>query len=229
MPTSDARLAGLIDWVRRTSGSNDGRGALVPVSGGSDSALCFWLCVQALPPGRAIGVYAGQELRCAAWFRSLGPVHLVDSPAGDDVELRRWILMLSLAKRERSWLVGSRNRTEEVLGTYSLASRLATYLPLAGLWKSEVMELAALVGVPAEVLRSSQRADPECGRPKEMADIPFQAVDRFLQVKIKSGDGPVGDLDGLTKVQVAFLERIYHRNRFKSALPLRGPLCPGGQ
>ncbi len=222
MNVLDARIVSLIDWIRRTSDSSSGRGTLIPVSGGSDSALCFWLCVQALPPGRAIAVYAGRELRCETWFRALGPVDLVAAPQGDDVELQRWTLMLSRARTERCWLVGSRNRTEEVLGTYSLASRLATYLPLAGLWKSDVMDLAAQVGVPAEILASSQRADPLCGRPQEMADIPFQAVDRFLQVKL--GERPAADLDVLTAMQLEYLEGVYQRFRFKSALPLRGPL-----
>ena len=227
MNTPDAQLAGLIDWIHQTTDSSNGRGTLIPVSGGTDSALCFWLCVQALPPGRAIAVYAGRELRCEAWFQALGPVHLVAPPEGDDVELQRWTLMLRRARAERCWLVGSRNRTEDVLGTYSLASRLATYMPLAGLWKSEVMELAVCVGVPEEILRSSQHADPLCGRPREMADIPFLAVDQFLQVKI--GERPAADLDAMTNAQVEYLEGIYRRNRFKSALPLRGPLGPGIQ
>jgi NH3-dependent NAD+ synthetase len=225
MASPDARIGVLIDWIRSTSGWNDGRGALIPVSGGSDSALCFWLCVQALPPRRAIAVYAGQDLRCGAWFQALGTVHVVPPPAGDDVEMQRWMLMLARARAERCWLVGSRNRTEDVLGTYSLASRLATYLPLAGLWKSEVMALAALVGVPAEILQSSQRADPLCGRPQELADIPFHAVDRFLQVRI--GERPAADLDGLTEAQGEYLEGIYRRFRFKAALPLRGPVGNG--
>jgi NH3-dependent NAD+ synthetase len=149
---------------------------------------------------------------------------VVPAPAGDDVELQRWMLMFARARKERCWLVGSRNRTEDVLGNYSLASRLATYLPLAGLWKSEVMELAAFVGVPAQILESSQRADPLCGRPPELAEIKFQAVDRFLQHKL--GERPAANLDGLTEGQLKYLEEIYSRYRFKSALPLRGPLGP---
>src|SRR5207249_7692364 len=35
----------------------------------------------------------------------------------------------SMCLTENRWLVGARTRTEEVFGTYSLASRLATYLP----------------------------------------------------------------------------------------------------
>jgi lincosamide nucleotidyltransferase A/C/D/E len=102
-----------------------------------------------------------------------------------------------------------------------LASRVATYLPLAGLWKSEVMELAAVVGVPVEVLASSRRADPECGRPQEMADIPFETVDGFLQVRV--GEWPESDLAGLPAAAIAYLDSVYRRNGFKAGLPLRGP------
>jgi NH3-dependent NAD+ synthetase len=222
MSAIDDRLAGIIAWVRETTDVAAGRGALVPVSGGSDSALCFWLCTRALPPGRAVAVFAGTSLRCREWFESLGPVRLRPAPPPDaHPEAARWADMLTLCLAERRWLVGTRNRTEDVLGTFSLASRVATYLPLAGLWKTEVMELAKAVGVPAEVLASSRRADPECGRPKEMAEIPFEVVDVFLRVRV--GERPDSDLAGLPAGAVAYLDSIYRRNRFKVGLPLRGP------
>lgn len=192
------------------------------MSGGSDSALCFWLCVQALPSGRSVAAFVGRDLRCREGFEGLGPVRYLPEPPPDaHPEAARWALMLSVSLAERGWLVGTRNRTEEVLGTYSLASRVATYLPLAGLWKTEVMELAAAVGVPAEVLASSRRADPSCGRPREMADIPFEVVDAFLAVRI--GERPGSDLAALPPAAVAYLDAIYHRNRFKAGLPLRPP------
>ena len=56
MSALDARLQVIIDWIRERTDVEAGRGALVPVSGGSDSALGFWLCAQALPPGRAVHV-----------------------------------------------------------------------------------------------------------------------------------------------------------------------------
>ena len=130
--------------------------------------------------------------------------------------------MLSQSLEVRGWLVGSRNRTEEVLGTYSLASRIATYLPLAHLWKSEVMRLARYVGVPDEILQSSRRADPACGRPQEMADIPFEMVDLFLQVMI--GEQPVSQLATMPLAQREYIQRVYDRNRFKLSLPLRPPV-----
>jgi NH3-dependent NAD+ synthetase len=216
----DQRLAEIIDWVARTTDFGAGRGVLVPVSGGSDSALCFWICCQALPAGRAIAAYCGQELRCRRWFEALGPVHfLPEPPSGIDPEVDRWGQMLRHARSVRGWLAGSRNRTEEVLGNYSLASRLATYLPLVGLWKSEVMELARVVAVPDQILESSKRADPLCGRPPEIAEIPFEEVDLFLKTQI--GLRPASDLQDLAPAHSVYLSKLYLRNRFKAELPLR--------
>jgi NH3-dependent NAD+ synthetase len=178
----DRRLDALIEWIRRTS--NAARGFLVPVSGGSDSALCFWLCCQARP-GKAVAVHAGTNLRARAWLEKLGHVEVVSEPDADtdDKDVARWAMMLSLSRRRGLWLVGTRNRTEESFGTYSMASRLACYLPLAGLWKSEILELCPTVGIPPEVTASSLRADPDCGRSREMAEISVGLIDRFLRVK----------------------------------------------
>jgi NH3-dependent NAD+ synthetase len=107
-----------------------------------------------------------------------------------------------------------------VLGTYSLASRVATYLPLVNFWKTEVMELAESIGIPTEILSSSRHADPSCGRPVEMAAIPFDIVDRFLRVRV--GERPNADLDDLPPAMLKYLESVYSRNRFKTNLPLRG-------
>jgi NH3-dependent NAD+ synthetase len=228
MTSMDTRLSGIIDWIGRTTDVASGRGVLVPISGGSDSALCFWLCTKALPPGRAIAAYAGTDLRCREWFEQLGPVRLLPQPLPrEHVEAHRWALMLTVALSVRGWLVGTRNRTEDVLGTFSLASRVATYLPLVGLWKSEVMELAEAVGVPREILQSSRRADPSCGRPQEMADIPFATVDLFLQVRV--GERPELDLAGLSPAVLSYLSSVYQRNRFKSGLPMRPPSSGSGR
>ena len=225
-PAKDRRLEAIIAWIRQTTDLAKGRGVLVPVSGGSDSALCLWLCAQALPRGRALAAYVGtasHPLRCQPWFESLAQLCILPAPpdASADPEMLRWASMLHHAKVNRCWLAGSRTRTEDTFGTYSLASRLATYQPLAGTWKTEVMELCDLVGVPHEITDSSRQADPACGRPREMADIPFARVDLFLQVKI--GQRPSSDLTGLDESQRAYLESVYQRNQFKKQLPLRPP------
>lgn len=206
----------LVEDIRTTAAG--AAGLLVPVSGGSDSALCFWLCSRAFPE-RTVAVHAGEDLRCAEWFRSIGPVEFVAVPGthGEREEMR-WSRFLAMSLARRAWLVGSRNRTEDELGTYSLASRVATYLPIVGAWKSDVQRLCSLVGVPSEIIESSRRADPDCGRPAELAEIPFETVEAFLKAGCAGGDAA-----GLTDVQRAYLGGIRRRNAFKAGLPLRGP------
>jgi len=221
-----SRINALIDWIRSTTDFANGRGVLVPVSGGSDSAFCFWLCAKALNKERVLADFIGKELRCREWFERQGNVRFIPEFGHMEeikhIELQRWAMMLSQSFEFRGWLVGTRNRTEDLLGTYSLASRLATYLPLVGLWKSEVMELAEAVGIPSEIFESSQRVDPSCGRPKEMADIPFKLVDLFL--KVRQGEQPESILHELPDGTLDDLQSIYDHNRFKVQLPVRGPI-----
>jgi NH3-dependent NAD+ synthetase len=193
-------------------------GLLIPVSGGSDSALCFWACRQALGD-KVRGVYVGRDLRCRDWFDSVGKVHyLSEQPDWRDKEIMRWAEFLSLAKEENRWLTGSRTLTEEHLGTISMASRVATYLPLMGLWKSEVMVLCDAVGVPKQITASSRRADPDCGRPQEMAEIPLELIDLFLRLPENSKTVQLV----LSPAQIDYLESVRTRNAFKRKLPARG-------
>jgi NH3-dependent NAD+ synthetase len=214
------RLRRLVAWLREAAAP--AKGLFVPVSGGSDSSLCFWLCTQAHPE-KTVGVFFGDELRGRAWLESHGRVETYPAPAGTsgEQEVRRWLLLLEISVARKGWLVGARNRTEDVFGTYSMASRIVGCLPLAGLWKSEVMELSALVGVPAEVLASSRRADPNCGRPSELAEIGVELIDVYLRVR--EGDLPEGEMARLTPAQVAYLDRVRIQNAFKRALPTRPP------
>lgn len=195
---------------------------LVPISGGSDSALSFLLCTS-VAPTQTIGVYIGTDLRQKDWFESIGNVHYGEIKAAPNPEVERWAYFLSLALAEHRVLVGSRNFTETALGTYSTASRVATCLPLSGLWKHEVMQLCEYVGIPDEIIKSSAQADPECGRPADLAAIPFGVVDAFLYEKVK--DIPRKPPDAIiSDAQREYLETLYKQNAYKSLLPLTGPV-----
>jgi len=213
-----ASIDHLIEDIRETAAAADG--LLVPVSGGSDSALCFWLCCQAFPE-KTVGVHAGKDLREASWFSSTGRLELVDTPGEHrEREEMRWGRFLSASLGRRAWLVGSRNRTEDGLGTYSLASRVATYLPIVGVWKSDVQRLCVEAGVPASIIASSLRADPDCGRPAELAEIPFEQIETLLRVR--AGESPADALTSLSASQIEYLDGILGRNAFKRHLPARG-------
>ncbi len=222
MSKSKRIITKIVSWIR--SYVPEEYGLLIPISGGSDSALCFWLCNQALP-NKTVGVYSGTDLRERKWFESVGRVRFVEPPpASVNAEIFRWAKFLEICYQEKRILFGTRNQTEELLGTYSLASRLATVLPLNGVWKSEVLKCCELIGIPAAITDSSRRADPDCGRPQEMAEIPIEVIERFLKAKEKKGDQekPV-KLVGVAKEQLVYLEKIYSRNYYKLCLPDSGP------
>lgn len=215
----DNRLQTLIDWVKVST--SRARGLLVPVSGGSDSALIFWLLNQACPE-KTLGVFVGKDLRCREWFEKTGTVRQLREYHGkEDKEARRWATFISISIAEDRWLTGSRNRSEAVMGNFSLASRVATFLPLANVWKSDVMELCALAGIPTEVTDSSRRADPDCGRPKEMSEIPLELIDVFL--KVQEGALESERISSLSPAQVEYLMGIYQYNQFRRHLPVTGP------
>jgi len=211
----DARLQKLIDQIRRTAA--DAGGLLIPVSGGSDSALNFWLCAQAFPE-KTLAVHAGANIRCREWYNSVGPIVFINTPGKyAHREEMRWGYFLAMSLNKNAWLVGSRNRTEDLLGTYSLASRVATYLPLVNIWKSQVMELCREIGVPEEILTSSLRADPDCGRPPELAEISFVKIEAVLRSHEKSDV-----LATVSPQERAYLETLIKRNAFKRAIPIHG-------
>lgn len=211
-------IAQIIDWLR--SSTPAGKKLLIPVSGGSDSAFCYWLCTQVFGD-RVEVVYIGTDLREKEWFEKQGRVHYgVIEEASNNPEVARWAYFLARALQTDSILVGSRNRTEDTLGTYSTASKVSSFLPLANLWKHEVMGLCEFAGVPDTILTSSSRADPACGRPEEMAAIEFKQVDDFLQTKLGIRDG----YDGLSLQQVEYLEDVYMSHLYKHQLPLKGPV-----
>jgi NAD(P)-dependent dehydrogenase (short-subunit alcohol dehydrogenase family)/NH3-dependent NAD+ synthetase len=218
---SDARVLQLVNWVHEKAAR--AKKLFVPVSGGTDSALNFAVCSKAYPE-KTIGVYVGTKdhLRASDWFESTGTLVYIDPIAfPGDAEIARWAQFLELSKSANGWLVGSRNRTEKHTGLYSLASRVATFLPLGNTWKSEVMELCAQIGVPAEVRASSRRADPDCGRSPELAEIPLETIDTFLKVRV--GENGEEALQALTPAQVDYLTHVCEQNEFKEHLPTEGP------
>lgn len=77
---SNKKLKTLVDWTREVS--KPVQGLLVPVSGGTDSALSFWVCNKARP-GEVLGVHTAEEdgegLRAKEWFESVGPIELVET------------------------------------------------------------------------------------------------------------------------------------------------------
>jgi len=194
---------------------------LVPISGGTDSALTYYICAKA-KPGDVVGVYRGERLRAKDWFESLGKVLTVDAPGEfREQEEMRWARFLTISIIREYGLVGSRTRTEDLLGTYSLASRIATFLPIVGVWKSDILQLCNYIGVPKDIISSSTEPDCDCGRPAKLVDITYPLVDTFLKSYVLGEDV---DLTNLKSEDKEYLQGIINYTSFRKDLPISGPI-----
>jgi NH3-dependent NAD+ synthetase len=213
----DTIIQQYLEWIQTNTPNN--LGVLVPLSGGTDSALCFWLYTEALR-GRVVGVHIGESLRGHTWLAQRGEVQQYTLPQTDiGIEEARWSLLLSKALKENRILVSSRNKTEQALGTYSQASRVAYHVPLVGTWKNDIIELCKHVGVPQDVIDSSLAADPVCGREEAYAHISPVDVDHYLKYLLKIER----TLPPISQAQIDYLQNLYEKNNFKHKLPRTGP------
>jgi 3-hydroxybutyrate dehydrogenase len=216
---SEPRVLNALNWVEDVA--KTANRVLMPLSGGSDSTLAFRLFTMVYPD-KVLGVYAGdrKSLRCRGYLESLGQIEYV-APGlpGLSGEIGRWARFQEMSHIQRAWLVSSRNRTEDVMGTYSMASCCATLYPLINLWKSHVMLMCDYLSIPSEITESSRRADPDCGRPTELAEIPLELIDVFSQVLV--GELSQEAFSQLTAAQQQYLGGIVEYNRFKRS-PLKG-------
>lgn len=221
----------LIEKIKKATA--DAPRLYVPISGGSDSALTFWLLNQACP-NKTIGLNCRTSYDTTSgilgrkWIENTGRLITIYLPycGYKEIEQFRWSKLLSFSlghdldlESKPGWLVGCRNRTEHVLGTYSLASRVATFLPIITLWKSQVLQIGQEIGIPAEVLLSSRKADPDCGRPQELANISIEAIDEFCKFCVDNTKLNI-DPKIVNREQLDYLLGIKERNDFKRKLPV---------
>jgi len=89
------------------------------------------------------------------------------------------------------------------------AVRVGTYLPLVHVYKSDVLRMCAEAKIPSEIIQSSLKADPDCGRSPEMAEIPIYLIDNHIRGE-----------DVLSPAQKSYINSIIQYNSFKSGLPI---------
>lgn len=80
---------------------------------------------------------------------------------------------------EQYWVVGTRNRTEDVLFNYSNASMAASLQPIIHLWKNEVLKISEYLGAPQIAIDKGCETDCICGR-LALPSLHIQEVDMLL-------------------------------------------------
>lgn len=112
------------------------------------------------------------------------------------------------------WVLGTRNRTEDELNNYSVASTIASVQPIVRLWKTDILDICEWLEVPQLVIDKSCEEDCICGREELRAKF-SKELDWIL-----SGSKERESLNPfLYKKLVKYIEDCRIKGNFKRHIP----------
>ena len=228
--------------------------AVVGLSGGIDSALVAYLVAEAIgaerllcvlmpyrtssPSSRADAERVVAALGCVSELVDISPI--VDGYFGSDPDaspLRRGNFMARarmsvLYDHSVTWaglVVGTGNKTETLIGYTTLFGDSAcAFNPIGDLYKSQVRQLAAAVGVPDPIIRKAPSADLWPGQTDEdEAGFRYHELDRLLYWLIdrRRSREELVEL-GFEPDAIDRVERLVASSEFKRQVPPIAKLGP---
>ena len=184
---------------------------LLGLSGGIDSALACYLAAEALGPENVLALLMpcrtsnpSSEADAMLIINDLGiPWHkapitpMMDAFLGEDPAMDarrqgnimsrlRMVLLYDQSVVFGGLVLGTSNRTEMLLGYFTLHGDSAAALrPLANLYKCQVRQLAAQVGVPHKIIAKPPSADLWQGQTDEgELGFTYDEADRILHLHV---------------------------------------------
>jgi NAD+ synthase len=224
------------------------------LSGGIDSALVAYLTAEAIgakrllcvlmpyrtssPASKSDAEEVVRRLGCASELVDISP--MVDGyfvPESEASSLRRGNFMARqrmavLYDRSVTWgglVVGTGNKTESLIGYTTLFGDSAcAFNPIGDLYKSQVRQVAAAIGVPESIIRKAPSADLWPGQTDETeSDITYPVLDRLLfwRVDKRRSIDEVAAL-GFERALVERVDRMIATSEFKRQVPPIAKLGP---
>jgi NAD+ synthase len=228
--------------------------AVLGLSGGIDSALVAYLTAEAIgadkllcvlmpyrtssPASRADAEEVVQRLGAASELVDISP--MVDAFFADDPDatpLRRGNYMArqrmaALYDRSATWgglVVGTGNKTESLIGYTTLfGDNACAFSPIGDLYKSQVRQIAAAMGVPEKIITKAPSADLWPGQTDEAeAGFSYPVLDRLLfwRVDKRRSIDEMVQL-GFDRALVERVDRMIATSEFKRQVPPIAKLGP---
>lgn len=221
---------------------------VVGVSGGIDSALTCLLAAEALGPQNVLAVrmpYSGSSpdslddaaevirqsgvRETTVAISDMAAPLLATIPAADRVRRGnvlarlRMIVLYDQSAAFKGLVLGTGNKTEILLGYTTLFGDSACALnPLGDLYKTQLRQLAAAMGVPARILAKPPSADLWPGQTDEAElGVTYAEVDRLLYLLVDERQSSKACVDaGFKQAMVRKVIERMRRNQYKRMPPI---------
>jgi NAD+ synthase len=238
----------LVDFLRRETRRAGFDRVVLGLSGGIDSAVSAALACRALGPSRVLCALlpyrtsSADSLRDArrvaralgartetiaispmvdAYFRrARGATRL---RRGNRMARERMAILYDLSLRDRRLVVGTSNKTELLLGYGTLYGDMASALnPLGDLYKTQVRQLGAGLGIPEDLVWKTPTADLWAGQSDESElGWSYRDIDRLLVRLVEQRDNPgEAAAAGFPRRMIAAIGRRMARSQFKRRPPI---------
>jgi NAD+ synthase len=240
----------IVAFIRSQLEQSGFQRVVLGLSGGVDSATVAYLCVRAIGPENLLAVLMPyrtsspssltdalavvRELGCRSERVDITPMvdpmlELMDGPedelrirAGNVMARQRMIVLYDRSAVFDALVAGTSNKTEALLGYGTLHGDMAAaFAPIGDLYKSQLRDVAAQLGVPEQILDKPPSADLWPGQTDEgELGRTYADLDRALYALVDrrwSVDRCVAA--GLERDLVEWVDRRVARMEYKRQLP----------
>ncbi|KAB1187333.1 MULTISPECIES: NAD+ synthase [Haloferax] len=246
----EAHREHITTFIRDTVDAAGADGAVLGLSGGIDSTLTAFLAVEALGEDGLHGLvmpsvanaedmmsdaegvaemlgieYDVVEIQpIAETFFNTFPEAANDRMAAGNVYVRtRGVLNYFVANHENRIVLGTGNRAEAMTGYFTkYGDQAVDCNPIGNLYKQQVRQLAAHVGVPEDLVLQTPSAEMWSGQTDESElGLTYDVLDAILALHV---DGPlsksatVRNFD-VTEEQIDRVVELYERSAHKRSMP----------
>jgi len=181
--------------------------ALIGLSGGLDSAVCAFLAARALGGEKVLclimpygNTFPGEVedarmvaslINCHSLIIDIQPMidayfarYPTDNPVlkGNKMARERMSILYDFSAREKALILGTSNKTELLIGYGTIHGDMACGInPLGDLYKTQIRQLAAWLGVPEKIRKKAPTAGLWAGQTDEgEIGLTYEELDKIL-------------------------------------------------
>ncbi|HKK21881.1 MAG TPA: NAD+ synthase, partial [candidate division Zixibacteria bacterium] len=228
-------------------------GYIVGMSGGIDSSLAAALAVEAVGKAKVFGMLMPYRTSSESAvkdalevvtkygfeYKQIDISPMIDAyfpeidesnriRAGNKMARERMSIVFDVAHQMQRLVLGTSNRTEIALGyTTWYGDSACSINPIGQLYKTEVRQLAKLLGLPESVINKPPSADLWRGQTDEgEIGVTYNQMDTLLKLLVDDGVLSMNRLEenGFSSPDISRVVSLLNRNSFKRRLPDIAPL-----